>query len=199
MKNFYGILAYVSVSLFTVLIAAALFDKFYMLPHDYINLPIPPAGESAYQDNSQLDCMAQNIYYEAQGEPAKGKMLVAEVVIQRTLSPHFPASVCGVVFQRNNDGCQFSWTCDHHEHYIDLDNVIDRKEWLESYAIAKLVMSGKAKTNIDVEALTHYHADYVRPRWAKDHKNFMLVAKVGNHWFYRWKKAMLPKLNVALN
>jgi len=207
MKTFYGILAYVSVSLFTVLIASALFDMFYMRPHEYINLPIPPAGESAYHDNSQLDCMAQNIYYEAQGESAMGKMMVAEVVIQRTLSPHFPASVCGVVFQANRDKagypllhqCQFSWVCDGIDHDIDLNNVIDRKEWMESYSIAKLALAGQIKNNIDMSGVTHYHANYVKPFWSKDHKDYKLVARVGEHLFYRWKKATLPKLNIAMN
>jgi spore germination cell wall hydrolase CwlJ-like protein len=68
-----------------------------------------------------------------------------------------------------------------------------QKEWAESYAIAKRVMESKVKLKIDMTGVTHYHADRVNPYWAKDHKDYKLVARIGNHLFYRWKKATLPK------
>lgn len=198
--------AYLSVCLFTTLVAAALFDMFYMQQHELINLPIPPATPTHFVDTRQLDCMAQNIYYEAQGESAQGKAMVGMVVIERTRSPHFPQSICGVVFQANTDTagniikyqCSFSWVCDGKDHDIDLHNPIDRREWMQSYAIAKLVIAGKNKTKIDMDGVTHYHANYVKPYWSKDRKDYKMVARVGDHLFYRWSKAMLPKLNVAM-
>ena len=35
------------------------------------------------------------------------------------------------------------------------------------------------------EGATHYHADYVEPRWAK---SLQLVGRIGAHIFYRWEK-----------
>jgi spore germination cell wall hydrolase CwlJ-like protein len=49
---------------------------------------------------SDLDCLARNIYYEAASEPEEGKVAVGLVTINRSNSSGFPATICGVVNQR---------------------------------------------------------------------------------------------------
>ena len=59
-------------------------------------------------------CLAQAIYFEARSEPVAGWEAVADVVINRALSPTYPGSICGVVFQGQyrRHKCQFSFACD---------------------------------------------------------------------------------------
>lgn len=50
-------------------------------------------------------CLSSVIHHEARGEPFKGQVAVAQVVLNRVKSPHFPNTICKVVKQRK----QFSW------------------------------------------------------------------------------------------
>lgn len=63
------------------------------------------ANATTYSEK-QLNCLAQNIYHEARGEPLSGQLAVAFVTLNRTEDDRFPDSICGVVYQRG----QFSWT-----------------------------------------------------------------------------------------
>jgi N-acetylmuramoyl-L-alanine amidase len=49
---------------------------------------------------SDLECLARNIYYEAASEPEEGKVAVGLVTINRSNSGEFPTTICGVVNQR---------------------------------------------------------------------------------------------------
>ena len=51
---------------------------------------------------SDLDCLARNIYYEAASEPTEGKVAVGLVTINRSNSGLFPNTICGVVNQRTD-------------------------------------------------------------------------------------------------
>ena len=53
----------------------------------------------------QHECLAGAVYFESKGEPLRGQLSVAEVILNRARSGRFPASVCGVVKQRG----QFSF------------------------------------------------------------------------------------------
>ncbi|NWP61348.1 cell wall hydrolase, partial [Escherichia coli] len=50
--------------------------------------------------DSELNCLAVSVYYEAKSEPLAGQLAVADVILNRTESGRFPRSVCGVVTQR---------------------------------------------------------------------------------------------------
>ena len=57
------------------------------------------------------------------------------------------------------------------------------EEWEDAKAIAaKFVLDGYQLSGLD-DAL-FYHADYVRPRWAKQ---MIRIEKIGAHIFYREK------------
>jgi len=47
----------------------------------------------------EIHCLAQTIHGEAQGESTQGQEAVAQVIINRLLSPKFPKTICGVVRQ----------------------------------------------------------------------------------------------------
>ncbi|MDZ4307783.1 cell wall hydrolase [Allopontixanthobacter sp.] len=125
-----------------------------------------------------LKCMTQAIYYEAANEPAQGKRAVAQVVLNRMRHPAYPSSVCGVVYDgANKRVCQFSFTCDG-----SLLRVPMARQWKESLAVAKAALTGTVEPSVGTA--THYHADYVVPRWAY---NLGKIDKIGVHIFYRFK------------
>jgi len=61
---------------------------------------LAPCHAKEVGKQSDLDCLARNIYYEAGSEPEEGKAAVGLVTINRSRSGEFPTSICGVVNQR---------------------------------------------------------------------------------------------------
>lgn len=125
-------------------------------------------------------CLTQAIYYEAGYESIEGRRAVAQVVLNRMRHPAFPKSICGVVYQGSTGPvCQFSFVCDG-----ALYRRPSRAAWLESEATAAAALGGYVEQSVG--GATHYHADYVAPRWAP---MLAKVAKLGTHIFYRWPGA----------
>lgn len=141
---------------------------------DYLAL-IPPE-----KMESEKLCLAQAIYFEARSEPEAGRAAVAQVILNRMTSGHYPTSICGVVFQnqQNYHACQFSFTCEGRAL-----RVRDPEAWAQATRVADDVLGGKTWV-ADVGASTHYHADYVRPRWAR---SLQKTDVIGKHVFYRLK------------
>lgn len=57
------------------------------------------SGGSGSSGNSDLYLIARAVYGEARGEPYKGQVAVAAVILNRVKSSEFPNSVSGVVYQ----------------------------------------------------------------------------------------------------
>ncbi len=130
-----------------------------------------------------LQCLAEGIYHEARGEPRDGQIAVAQVILNRVDSRHYPNSVCGVVYQNKHrrNACQFSFACDGIS-----DRIGESKAWSRSKEIAKSVSDGSSWLP-EVGDSTHYHADYVSPHWISEMQKKYTV---GKHIFYRvrrWK------------
>ena len=141
-----------------------------------IALPLANAERkinAAYQTvkatNAEMLCLAKNIYYEARGEPMRGKIAVAQVTLNRvTHRTEFQSNICGVVYAKD----QFSWTKEKHRE--------PRGEaWREAQALAKTVIQGTAHLP-DFKAL-YFHNLTVAPKWNRTKE---LVARIGNHIFY---------------
>ena len=163
----------------TVVIAGVTADKLVDLRVKRLSQPYEFV--SVRDKERQLQCMTQNIYYEASHEPAEGKIAVAQVVMNRMASGAFPNDPCQVIFQRNvfykTTVCQFTWYCDGSVKRRTIDPI----KWKESYEAAQMVLMEGFRLPGLKDAL-YYHADYVNPRWNKDR-----VAKIGRHIFYRPK------------
>jgi hypothetical protein len=123
-------------------------------------------------------CLAEAIYFEARSEPEAGQAAVAQVVLNRVKSGLYPSSVCGVVYQNRHRylGCQFSFACEGKSLRIT-----EAEPWRTAVRIARDVSEGRM-FNADVGGSTHYHADYVRPSWAKRLKK---MDTIGSHIFYK--------------
>lgn len=135
-------------------------------------------------------CLALNIYYEARGSNFADQMAVADVVLNRVQDSRYPGNVCNVVYQGDHkpswkDGspvpirnrCQFSWYCDGKP-----DTPNDTDAWKRAQQSAYMMMTYGDFRGI-TEGATHYHADYVNPRWAN---SLQLVGRIGDHIYYRW-------------
>lgn len=134
-------------------------------------------------------CMAEAIYFEARGEPERGQYAVAQVILNRVRSGKYPNDVCGVVYQNKNwrNRCQFSFACDGRS-----DRIFDKDSWKLAETIATDVLE-KGVYLPDVGDATHYHATYVRPRWAR---SMVKEERLGDHIFYRVKGWDLPREGV---
>ena len=127
----------------------------------------------------QHRCLSEAIYYEARSESLIGQKAVAEVILNRRRSKHFPDTICEVVFQGSDrkTGCQFSFTCDG-----SISGEIEEKNWKRSQNIAKLIMMGGVRPF--TENSTHYHTVDISPPWINDLRP---TRKIGSHMFYRFK------------
>jgi spore germination cell wall hydrolase CwlJ-like protein len=123
-------------------------------------------------------CLAEAIYFEARSEPEAGQAAVAQVVLNRVKSRLYPSSICGVVYQNRHRylACQFTFACEGKSLRIT-----EPEPWKTAVRIASEVLEGKTFL-ADVGGSTHYHANYVRPRWAKRLKK---MDTIGSHIFYK--------------
>jgi spore germination cell wall hydrolase CwlJ-like protein len=63
---------------------------------------LAPCHAKEVGKQSDLECLARNIYYEAASESTEGKVAVGLVTINRSNSGQFPKSICAVVNQRTD-------------------------------------------------------------------------------------------------
>ncbi|MDX7949696.1 cell wall hydrolase [Lichenihabitans sp. Uapishka_5] len=133
------------------------------------------SGENAA---AEQHCLAEAVYFEARSEPEEGQAAVAQVVLNRAMSGLYPASICGVVFQnqQRRNACQFSFACEGHALHVT-----EPAAWSRAARVAREVLEGAAYVS-DIGDATHYHANYVRPRWAR---RLVRADKIGNHIFYK--------------
>ena len=127
-------------------------------------------GTTVALEDTQLGCLALNIYHEARGESRRGQEAIAAVTLNRVESSKFPSTICAVVWQSR----QFSWTHTQSSYYPT-----DMRAWKAAMRIARASLNKEVV--VDYENILFYHSKKVRPYWSK-HKRF--VARVGSHLFY---------------
>jgi spore germination cell wall hydrolase CwlJ-like protein len=123
-------------------------------------------------------CLANAVYFEARGEPVRGQIAVAQVVLNRVFSPFYPNKVCDVVYQNadHHNACQFTFACDGIP-----DIVTELDAWARAKRIARDMLDGKLWMP-EVGKSTHYHASWVHPSWVAEMKK---MYQLGVHTFYR--------------
>ncbi len=126
-------------------------------------------------------CLTDAIYFEARGEPVRGQIAVAQVVMNRVFSGFYPNNVCGVVYQNAHRhlACQFTFACD------GIREVVREPDaWERAKKIAAEMLDGKLWLP-EVGKATHYHAYWVHPSWVRE---MTRMYKLGVHTFYRPRK-----------
>ena len=141
---------------------------------------------NAWDENGEVACLAEAIYFESGNQSDAGRLAVGHVVLNRQEMREYPNTICDVVHQaeyRENwkgnmipvkHRCQFSYFCDGKPETIE-----DSKTWNESYMLATLLVNGMYDFT---HGASHYHNDSVHPYWA-DHLKHTVT--IDNHIFYK--------------
>ena len=119
---------------------------------------------------AELLCLALAVYHEARNQPLAGQLAVAQVVVNRVRDSRFANTVCGVVYAP----WQFSFYWDGKS-----DKPYEMAAWSTAQLVASAAMAGSG--HAELEGVTHYHADYVSPWWAK---RMNVAIEIGDHIFY---------------
>ena len=165
-------------------------------------LMISPVQAEIPETEPSAECLAMNMYHEARGQGIAGVLAVSFVVFNRVRDKRFPNTVCQVIQQgptreswktrkvknlsptlrkyypiRNR--CQFSWWCDGRS-----DETKDTKLYARYLKIANGMIRNEFSLIDITDGATFYHADYVKPAWAKTKYR---TIEIGDHIFYRWE------------
>ena len=138
-------------------------------------------------DKKEIQCLADNIYYEAGGESTEGKAAVARVVLNR-VNHGFAPTPCKVVYQTthvkqtNEDDqtfwvklCQFSWVCEGKKNPNRNSHTYQK-----SLQVAKdVLLYDKYKDVIPKTVLFFHNTSY------KNNYPHVVVKRIGNHIFYK--------------
>ena len=163
-------------------------------------------------NETELKCMAENIYFEGRAEPMVGKVAIGKVVMNRIDSDRHPNDICGVVHEgphreswktRGKDvpekdrkffpirnKCDFSWYCDGKKDIVWVSYMdgtpIDSNAtaWRDSINVALFVMTGELR-DVTNGADHYYNYNISNPYWvgAMDE-----TAVIGNHRFMKEKR-----------
>jgi spore germination cell wall hydrolase CwlJ-like protein len=162
----------------------------------YINTPTESVQQETEStkvqrvvDKKQLQCLADNIYYEAGGEPTEGKAAVARVVLNR-VSHGFATTPCKVVYQtttvQKTDSddetfwvkmCQFSWVCEGKSNPNR-----NSHRYQSSLQVAYDVLAYDMYKDIIPKTVLFFHNTSVKNSYPHE-----VVARIGNHIFYKKK------------
>lgn len=124
---------------------------------------------------AELEVLCRIVEAEAGTEDEEGKLLVANVVLNRMDSGGFPDTVTEVVFQRSQGVTQFSPVSNGSYFCVEISR--------ETYAAVQRALEGE---NISEGALyfaARKYADSDRMRWFDENLTFLF--KHGGHEFFR--------------
>jgi len=139
------------------------------------------------------ECLAKNMYYESRNQGIAGQLAVSAVVLNRVDDHRFPDTICEVVEQGPTRAswkdpkirfpikhrCQFSWYCDGKS---DNPHIEELYEYFLD--LSEAILSNEIPFIDITDGATFYHADYVKPSWAKTK---LKTIEIEDHIFYRWE------------
>ena len=124
------------------------------------------SGSSGSVNSSDLNLLARLVYGEARGEPYKGQVAVAAVVLNRVKSASFPNSIAGVIYQSG----AFSVVADGQINLTPNEN---------AYNAARDALNGWDPTN---GCLYYYNPDKTSNKWMLSKP---IALRIGKHAFCR--------------
>jgi spore germination cell wall hydrolase CwlJ-like protein len=146
----------------------------------------PEPVEISQNEQKQIQCLAENIYFEARGEPYLGKVAVARVVMNRVDHASFKGTPCDVIYEsayvtrvtesstQRVKVCQFSWACGPKRKIKEDDPM-----FIVSMKIAQKVLLTDAYRDIIPKTMLFFHNVTVQPNWG-----YRQAMRIGNHIFY---------------
>jgi len=130
---------------------------------------------AAELDDKQLKCLADNVYYEARGEPVEGQIAVAQVTLNRVVNGRWGNTVCEVVYYKRLGVCQFSWVCQSRK----LPKSI---QYTKSKLIAQRVADYHyTDVQYRYKDAMYFHSNKIHSHW---HNKRTKLKQTGNHIFY---------------
>ena len=131
----------------------------------------------------QIECVAKNIYYESRNQPYSGQVAVAMVTMNRAQLKNLPP--CKVVYEKNERGCQFTWTCTR---TTNETTAINREGWRQSLVIAYITYN-RLVTDLTGGALWYFNPKVAHPNWLRGkepcNNQYIMNGYLGDHRFYR--------------
>jgi hypothetical protein len=157
----------------------------YMVESTKYSLPFNTYYSSLTPDaREEVECLAENIYFESAMEPTEGKLAVAFVTMNRLKSGKFADSICGVVKQKIQNVCQFSWWCEDKPRTASITRNLTNGQFALYNSIldlATFAYLNADRIKDDTMGATYYHADYVNPHW----RHLKKTVQIGRHIFYK--------------
>ena len=126
------------------------------------------ATQQLYITQDDIELMANLVAAESIGEPYKGKVAVASVVLNRAANPKFPNSIQGVIFQRN------AFSCVRNNQIVSTPNE-------DCYKAVYEPINGSDPTN---KALFFYNPAIATCNWMKQ-SNKVNETIIGHHTFFK--------------
>lgn len=124
--------------------------------------------QQSYITQDDIELMAKLVAAESIGEPYKGKIAVASVVLNRVSNPKFPNSIQGVIFQKN------AFSCVKNNKIISTPND-------DCYRAVYEALNGRDPTN---KALFFYNPAIATCNWMKQ-TNKVNETIIGHHTFFK--------------
>jgi spore germination cell wall hydrolase CwlJ-like protein len=139
--------------------------------------------ELSSADKEEINCLAQNLYFEARNQRPIGMIAIGYLVKNRVTHSRWPNTMCKVIWQhrtiRGRKRSQFSWTNDG---LSDVPKELNA--WKKAKSIAKNIYRELVPNPIGVA--DHYHTTTVNPIWSR---NMYKVATIGDHIFFDSSKS----------
>lgn len=137
----------------------------------------------------EINCLADNMYFEAGQEPIDGQRAVAYVTMNRLRSEEFPTTICKIIQQKipKTNKCQFSWWCNSTLRNKSIQRKFDKITYNK---IRDLAMEIYLTYNVVLDDITKgamfFHANRIpakRLTWWKN--NLEKTVIIGQHTFYK--------------
>jgi spore germination cell wall hydrolase CwlJ-like protein len=171
---------------FVAILALCYLCSFNIAHTEQIHQKIEPPKKLTKVEKQQVECLAQNIYYEAGYESTKGKIAVAMVTLNRVYSGLYPRSICQTMSQKTEEVCQFSWYCDEYKR-VKAESYRYTRHEKEVFENVRSIALHTYLNYKQIEDVTHgalfFHTKDVDPKW----KNMYITTIIGNHIFYKRK------------
>ena len=123
----------------------------------------------------ELEVLLRIVEAEAGTEDEEGKLLVANVVLNRLTDDQFPDTIAGVVFQKENGIAQFSPIVDGAYYQVEISdetiNAVERALLGEDISQGALYFAARK------------YADNTKMKWFDENLNYLFVH--GGHEFFK--------------
>lgn len=132
--------------------------------------------EMAYQlEQEEIDVLLRIVEAEAGGEDEDGRLLVANVVLNRVNNEKFPDTVSGVVYQRHNGVSQFSPVASGRISRVEISE--------ETAAAVERALEGEDISQGALYFAARKYADSGKMKWFDE--NLTYLFEHGGHEFFK--------------